>query len=72
MSESLGNHNSNIWNLVPGCLMWNIWTEQNRRSFEDTRKSLDQLLELCNRTLFDWSRCRGLSDCSSITDFLVS
>ena len=23
----LGKHNSNIWNLVPGCLMWNIWTE---------------------------------------------
>ena len=59
-------------NLVLGCLMWNIWTERNRRSFEDTGKSLDQLLELCRRTLFDWSRCWGLSDCSTITDFLLS
>ena len=23
----LGKHNSDIWNLVSGCLMWNIWTE---------------------------------------------
>ena len=68
----LGKHNSDIWNLVLGCLMWNILTERNRRSFEDMGKSLDQLLELCRRTLFDWSRCWGLSDCSTITDFLLS
>ena len=37
----LGKHNSVIWNLVPGCLMWNIWAEWNRRSFEDMEKSLD-------------------------------
>ena len=68
----LGKHNSDIWNLVLCCLMWNIWTERNWRSFDDTGKSLDQLLELCRRTLFDWSRCWGLSDCSTITDFLLS
>ena len=53
--HSLGKHNSDIWNLVPGCLMWNIWTEWNRHSFEDTEKSLDQLLDLCRQTLFDQS-----------------
>ena len=36
----LGKHNSNIWNIVPGCLMWTIWTECNQCSFEDTGKSL--------------------------------
>ena len=61
-----------LWNLVPGCLMWNIWAKRNRRSFEDMVKSLDQLLDLCKRTHFDWSRCWGLSDCSTITDFLLS
>ena len=66
----LGKHNSDIRNLVPGCLMWNIWAKQNRRSFEDMVKSLDQLLDLCKRTHFDWSRCWGLLDCSTITDFL--
>ena len=34
----LGKHNSNIWNLVLGCLMWNIWTERRRRSFKDIGK----------------------------------
>ena len=33
----LGKHNSNIWNLIPDCLMWTIWTEHNRRSFEDSK-----------------------------------
>ena len=36
----LGKHNSNIWNLVPDCLMWIFWIERNRRSFEDTGKSV--------------------------------
>ena len=45
----LGKHNSDIWNLVPGCLMWTIWTERNQRSFEDIGKSLTQLLDLCQR-----------------------
>ena len=34
----LGKHSSDIWNLVPSCLMWTIWTEQNRHSFEDKGK----------------------------------
>ena len=68
----LGKHSSNIWNLVPGYLMWTIWTEWNRRSFEDEGKTVVQLLEFCQRTLFDWSRCWGFSDCSTLMDFLSS
>ena len=66
----LGKHSSNIWNLVPGCLLWTIWSERNQRSFEDEGKTVIQLLELCQRTLFDWSRCWGFSDCSTLMDFL--
>ena len=33
--QCFGKHNSDIWNLVPGCLMWNIWAKRNQRSFED-------------------------------------
>ena len=29
----LGKHNSNIWNLIPGCSMWIVWLERNCRSF---------------------------------------
>ena len=68
----LGKHSSDIWNLVLGCLMWTIWTERNRRSFEDNGKSVVQLLDLCQRTLFDWSRCWGLLDCFTLMDFLSS
>ena len=42
----LGKYNSDIWNLVLGCLMWTIWTERNRCSFEDIEKSMAQLLDL--------------------------
>ena len=67
----LGKNNSVIWNLVPG-LMWTIWTKCNRHSFENIEKSMVQLLDLCQRTLFDWSQCWVLLDCSVIIDFLLS
>ena len=50
----LGKHNSDIWNLVLGCLMWIIWTKHNRRSFNDTEKALAQLIDWCQWTLLDW------------------
>ena len=31
----LGKHSSEIWNLVSLCLMWCIWREHNRQTFED-------------------------------------
>ena len=68
----LGKHSSDIWDLVPGCLLWTIWTERNHRSFKDEEKTVVQLLEYCQRTLFDWSRCWGYLDCSTLLDFLSS
>ena len=68
----LGKHSLDIWDLVLSCLMWTIWTEWNRRSFEDEGKTMVQLLEFCQRTLFDWSRCWGYSDSSTLLDFLSS
>ena len=35
-----GKHSSEVWNLVPLCLMWSLWQERNRRIFEDLEKSL--------------------------------
>ena len=68
----LGKHSSDIWNLVPSCLMWTIWIERNQRSFEDKGKTVVQLLDLCQQTLFDWSQCWGLSDCFTLMEFLSS
>ena len=42
----LGKHSFDIWNLVPGCLMWIIWIERNWQSFKD-EGIVVQLLELC-------------------------
>ena len=68
----LGNYNYDIWNLVPSCLMQTSWTKRNRCLFEDIEKSMAQLLDLCRRTLFNWSWFWGLSDCFTIIDFLSS
>ena len=68
----LGKFNSDIWNMVPGYLIWIVWMERNWRPFEDTEKSLVQLQALCQKTLFDWSRCWGFSDCSTILEFISS
>ena len=58
----LGKHSFNIWNLVLDCLLWTIWTERNWQSFKDEGKTVVQLSECCQQTLFDWSRCWGFSD----------
>ena len=68
----LGKHNSNIWNLIPGCLMWIVWLERNRRSFENMEKTLDELKILCKRSLFEWARCWGFTDSSSLLEFMFS
>jgi hypothetical protein len=31
----VGNHSSDIWNLVPLCLMWLLSRERNCHTFED-------------------------------------
>ena len=33
---------SNISNLIPSCLMWIVWLDQNRRSFDDIKKRLEE------------------------------
>ena len=48
----LGKYLSNIWNLVPLCLMWCIWKECCRQTFEDMDRSDDQLLASFCGSLF--------------------
>ena len=47
-----GKHSSNIWNMVPTCLMWLIWWERNNRTFEDIVRSIDLLKPIIVGTLF--------------------
>ena len=68
----LGKHNSNILNLIPGCIMSIVWLERNRRSFENKEKTLDELKVLSQRSLFEWSRCWDFTESSSLPNFLFS
>ena len=61
-----------IWNLAPLCLMWCLWRERNRRTFEDMDCSDDQLLASFSGTLFDWSRAWRLTSSDSLPMFLSS
>ena len=65
-------HSSSIWNLVPLCLMWCIWREQNWRTFDDMESSNDQLLASFSGSLFDLSRALGLTSSNSLPMFLSS
>ena len=56
-----GKHDLGVWNLVPSCLMWTLWTERNRRTFEDKTSSMDQLKGAFVNSLFDWARVWGLT-----------
>ena len=57
-----------------GSRLFNVdyFNERKMRSFEDEGKTVVQLLEFCQWTLFDWSRCWGYSDSSTLLDFLSS
>ena len=53
-------HSSDVWNLVPLCLMWMLWQESNLRTFEDLESLEICFIELFATSLFDWSRVWGL------------
>jgi hypothetical protein len=59
--NGLGQHPSDIWNLIPLCLMWIVWKEGNRLIFEAVTSSDSKLLDGFALTLFDWSRAWGFT-----------
>ena len=64
-----GKHQSTIWSMIPGCLLWLAWQERDNRIFEDNERSLDVLKHLLFGTLFQWVRIWGLTQCISISTF---
>ena len=67
-----GKHSSQVWNLVPHCLMWTLWWERNCRTFENIDHSVGRIIENFFGSLFDWARVWGLTSSSSVGDFLES
>ena len=68
----LEKRSSHICNLVPLCLMWYIWRERNRQTFENLDRSDDQMLALFSGSLFDWARAWRLTSSDSVPLFLSS
>ena len=52
--------------------MWTLWTERNRRMFEDKTSSMDQIKGALVNSLFDWARVWGLTQTILVTDFVDS
>ena len=67
-----GKHSSQVWNLIPHCLMWTLWWEQNSRTFEDIDHPVGRLIEVLFSSLFDWAKVWGLTASPSVGDFVES
>lgn len=50
-----------LWSMIPYCLMWDIWWEQNARTFERRETSIFDLKLLFFKTLFEWVNDSGSS-----------
>ena len=60
----------NIWNLVPVCLMWTIWTERDQHTFEDVECKSTKLQAFFTGSLYKWSFVSGITGNSSVQSFI--
>ena len=67
-----GKRSSGVWNIIPSCLIWTIWRERNKRTFENQEAPVGKIIEIFFGSLYDWSRAWGLTSSSSVGDFLAS
>jgi hypothetical protein len=44
-----------VWKMVLLCIMWCLWSERNERFFEDSERSLEDLLHFFFNTIFTWA-----------------
>jgi hypothetical protein len=60
-----------VWKMVPSCLMWCLWREQNDRNFEDQERSIEELKSFFFHSLFSWTAAYLAPLVLSFNDFLV-
>ena len=46
------SHSTMVWKMVLLCIMWCLWSERNGRFFEDSKRSLEDLMHFYFTTLF--------------------
>ena len=62
--------NAAIWSMIPHCLMWGIWWEQNSRTFEGCERSVHEQKLLFLKTLFEWINALGQISFAAFPDLL--
>ena len=63
-------HSAVVWKMVPLCIMWCLWSERNERFFEDSERSLEDLLHFFFSTLFTWTAAWLAPIVITFTDFI--
>jgi hypothetical protein len=59
-----------VWKMIPLCLMWCLWSERNVRCFEDSTRTLEELIHFFYFTLFTWTAACLAPLVISFSDFL--
>jgi hypothetical protein len=59
-----------VWKMVPHCIMWCLWSERNRRFFDDSESSWEDLLHFFFTTLFTWAAAWLAPIVITYSDFL--
>ena len=44
-----------IWKMVPLCIVWWLWLENNERCFEDSKRSLEELTAFFFYMIYTWT-----------------
>jgi hypothetical protein len=60
-----------VWKIVPLCIMWCLWSERNGGFFEDSERSLEDLLHFFLTTLFTWAAAWLTPLMITYSDFLL-
>ena len=61
---------SDKWNLVLLSLLWTIWKERNRLTFEDVKFTSTQLLASFITSLYEWSFVSRPTDSNYVQFFI--
>jgi hypothetical protein len=64
-----------VWRIAPLCVLWIVWRERNARCFEDSEKSMIELLNFMLHSLFVWTGAFHISllpSFSHFADFCIS
>ena len=67
----LGWHDSAlVWKMIPHCVIWCLWREQNARLFDDSERHIPELKLFFFHTLLDWVVGSGVFSIHSILELI--